>query len=209
MTDTDTSAAPSHTPGDVPEQRAGVGDADAPTPADLDPISTDNADRAVNQIGWQLAQLRRLKVAHNDIAERFGAELTRIERVMNERLEVIENEVEHRTGIVQAAHLALFDAGAAGKTIHTPHGASKLKQPTAPQVFNVDGHDLADLLPWAEQSHPDIVKRSLNITAVRKVVEATEDGKVVDRSTGEVIDGLFAQVPRPTVSVAPAEGEPV
>lgn len=208
MTATDhESAAPDASPSVEP--RAASGEQPHPEAADLDPIPTEVVRVALNKIAWHLAQLRRLACDHADIRDRFNTEIERIERLRNDRLEVIERDIEHRTSLIQAAHLALHGAGMVDKTIHTPHGTSKLREPKAAQVFAPDRAVLDALIPWADEHHPHIVKRSLGIGDVRKVVTAREDGTVIDKTTGEVLEGLIAEIPRPTVSVHPDEGAPL
>ena len=188
----------------VEPERAGTGDTSPSVPADLDDITTEDIDIGLNHVTFRMALIRNLDDKHARITAMFDQEISRMEAVKAERLGVVERDRARLAGDIESWHRAMHERGLVDKTVTTPHGSSRLTVPRKAKLFAPDG--LEPLAAWAAEAHPEIVRTSVNMTDIRKVVDVI-DGKPIDPTTGEIVPGLVAEVPRSTVKVTTDEGE--
>lgn len=192
MTDTDTSAAPSHTPGDVPEQRAGVGEADAPTPA----------DRLVDRIdvSRKLRELRQLRNEVGDIERDAKRERDRIDDWQRQEFKRLDHDIRKCEQALRAfAEEKALEDGT--RTYRTPWGRLELTVPEKPLMKIADK---GEVLAWAEANRPDLVtvKESRSVAHADLLAALTvTDSAAIDPATGEVVPGVDASVPPPRFKV--------
>lgn len=180
------------------------GDIDYETPAQMPTGEADALERA----SWHLKraaakrdELARLKAV-------YDAEIDRLKIRLGHRTRILQSQIDWHEEPVRQMHLALVDRDPkSAKTIDLPYGTSKVSVPKSPKVEIVDPDAVT---AWALDAHPDIVKHSVNVTAVRSVATPAEPskvtvgkpGKAIDAATGEIIPGVEVTLDEPRWTVS-------
>lgn len=145
--------------------------------------------------------MRKLREAH-----RRREEIRRIAQAEIERIEMWADNVSRQPGRDIAYFEGLLgdyalrqrvETGDRRKSVSTPYGAIRTSRSKAA----VEIVSQEELVAWAEEFAPELVRvaKSVLVSDLRKVVEATEEEKVVKPDTGEVVPGTAVR--RENVSV--------
>lgn len=162
---------------------------DEPIDVDSPPPAIDTAD--VVRAERQLARLRRLAAERYEVNEVVASKLAEIEAYKADRLHGIERAEQWLLSQLEAWHRARVAAGLVeGKSWVGASGTLKLRSPGTPKLI-VEDIDLESL----QQTRPEWVREKLEVdkAAVKKATKPAGD-KVVDATTGEVVEGLRYEV---------------
>jgi hypothetical protein len=159
-------------------------DIDYDTPALMPPGEPEALERA----SWHMRMAAQITAERDQIAAVYKAEMERLEMRLAHRMRIMNNRIAWHEQPVEALHLALLKSNPKRKTIELPYGTSKVRVSTAPKLSISDN---SALLVWAENNHPELLGRTINITAV-KTVAVMHMGKVIDAASGEMIPGVEA-----------------
>ena len=178
--------------------------------SDLDPIQTesdidydtpaempDGQAEALERASWHLRMASQLTAERDQIAGVYKAELERLAIRLGHRSRILNDQIAWHERPVEALHRALLADSPKRKTIELPYGTSKMRTPKTARLEIVDR---PKLLSWAEDSHPDILGRTINVTGVKTVAMVTDDLQVLTEH-GEVIPGVEAVLDDPSWSV--------
>jgi thioester reductase-like protein len=171
-------------------------DVDYDTPA----VLPDDDMAARERVDWHIRQVARYDQRLNELEATFEAEIARLRARLDMLAGPLRRAVAWHEAPIRSWHEALMTQDASRKTVHMPHGSSKMRTPTRPRIFLDDEAAVTD---WAREHHPELL-RGPNVTALRDALDiaSTEDGyRAVDPKTGEFVPGLSAQVPMPTWSL--------
>lgn len=155
-----------------------------------------------------IRHMRHARRINNELADTkrdYQAEIDRLQDAMGERVRILTNELEWHQAPIRSFHEMTMTEDSSQRTLHTPHGRSKISVPDKAQVFIDDPSKLAE---WASESMPDVVQRKVLVSDLRKAVTVTDD-KVFNRATGEVVPGVHAEVPAPRWSIDLDPGSPM
>jgi hypothetical protein len=177
-----------------------MSDVDYSTPAQL----PDDPTEAERRLQWHARRARTLEAERLEIEDRYKAEIDRLTEEMQYEVAALRRQIDWHETPIRAYHtMRLAEDPTYPKTLKLPDGRSKYITYETPRVF-VDPEDSSGLVEWA-CTHPEIM-RPPNITEVRRIVTVTDEGKVVDKATGEVVPGVVALVPEQSWSFTPAPG---
>lgn len=190
-----TTPIPLDAPNDKPERQPG--DIDYATPA----ILPDDDGAALDRLTWHARMARRYDDEALELEARYTAEIDRLMDARDYAVGKLRAKRDWHTAPIEQYHRAHPD----NRTLDLVHARSKLRVPKKATVFIDDAETVAE---WCRTAHPELL-RGPNVTAVRGVVSALDDGRVVDAATGEVVPGVHAEVPAPTVHVDLDPGSPL
>ncbi len=170
-------------------------------PYDEDPAELDGPEiDALHAAGWHLRRIARLRNDLDTTDAVYRKELARIEDRLNERREIIGRQIAWHEQPLRQLHTRLLADDPKRKTIEMPNGTLRMRVSTTPKVVVDDPDGLAE---WALTAAPDLrppTPRVL-VSALRKQVTVTDDGKVVHTATGEIVPHVSTQIPDPTWNV--------
>jgi hypothetical protein len=176
------------------------------TTSDIDygtPAILPEGDEALERVAWHARMARQAKAELDELEDIYDAELARMIERRENRARIITERLNWHTAPIESYHRMRLEADGK-RTIELPHGTSKMTVPKQPKVWFADDKRAAD---WARRSHPELMRPPL-ISDVREVITVTDDLKVIDKTTGEVVDALVAQIPEPRWSFDPEPGSP-
>lgn len=171
-------------------------DIDYNTPA----VMPDDHAAALERASWHLRMASVYAAERDDLLAVYQAEMERLQLRIEHRARILNQKIEWHEAPVRGLHLALLEQQKDRKTIELPHGTSKVRVPKQPRVYITDKKAL---LAWAENTHPDLLSRDINVTGVKEVIarlpvlKAGEISPVTDIN-GEVIPGVEAILEHPT-----------
>lgn len=199
-----------------------------PTTSDVDydqpAVLPDDEHAREDRLAWHAYMIRRIRADQTRLADEYDAERERLEQQIDalvaplraeirqqadareEQMRIIENAVAWHEAPLKSYALMRYREDDDIKTIPFVHGRSKLTTPKKAQVF-YDPEQTETFMAWVRDAHPEIMKEP-NITDLRKLVTVTEELKVIDTATGEVVPGVTASVPEQTWSFDPNPGDP-
>jgi hypothetical protein len=183
-------------------------------------ITTDIVDDETNGFNYdaetEAVESLEIAVKHAEYAAYWRGRITEIadaydaeDRKLLDKLEALRERREFEVGKLtkklafHEAHIAEYHRSVLRlnpkrKTLDLVHGSSRATVPAKPKVwFNPEGSD--EHMAWVREYHPELLRAPL-ISDVRRYVTGTEDGKVFDVDSGEIVPGLVAQVPEPYYS---------
>lgn len=169
-------------------------DIDYSTPAEMPGSQADALDRA----SWHMAMAARLTTERDQLTAVYRAEMDRLQLRLQHRTRILNERIAWHEEPVRSLHLAIARADPRRKTIELPYGTSKVTVPKTPKLVITDK---AALLAWAENNHPDILSRDVNVTGVKTIatmptVDPGGSAPVPD-ANGEVIPGVEATLDMP------------
>jgi hypothetical protein len=174
-------------------------DIDYGTPA----LMPDDHAAALERASWHMRKAAMLTAERDELAAVYRREMERLELRLEHRRRILNERIAWHEEPVRQLHLALLRSNPKRKTIELPYGTSKVRVPATPKVSITDN---AALLAWAESNRPELLGRSINVTAIRTVavpkgkVAPGETGEAVDSETGEVIPGVAVTLDAPSWS---------
>ncbi len=142
--------------------------------------TTDTADSMVGVLQKEIEDIRNWQKEHN---------------------EAIENEASWFVAGLEAWHRKQYEEDSDIKTIKLPFGQLKIRVQQPEYI-----RDEVKLVAWAKISRPDAVKikETADWATIKKSV-VVKDGKAVDKTTGEIVDGIQVQEREPVFSVETEE----
>lgn len=145
------------------------------------------APSTVEEFDWAARKLARIEAKRADMAEMKCDELAKLALLFDRRIRVMDADAEFFRAVIQEGVRALEPDGKGKRTIRTPH-MTAYERTTTNIVLPADGSDLA----WAKSAHPEFVRASLDVAAVKKYIKETGDapeGTELIPSTTVVIKG--------------------
>jgi phage host-nuclease inhibitor protein Gam len=149
---------------------------------------------------WCLRKIRALKAEIKDNARIAQEEVERIQKWLKNVNEPLENSISYFEGLLETYHREIYVEDPKLKTIKLPHGTLKLRaqQPE----FKLDEQVFLEYLRKSGRSDYIEVIEKPKWGEYKKVVEVAMDGKtVVDTQTGEIVEGVRAELRPPKFSV--------
>jgi len=152
---------------------------------------------ALDRASWHMRMAARLDAERAQLNAVYKAEIERLQIRQGHRDRILADRIAWHEGPVQALHLALLRENPKRKTIELPYGTSKVRVSKTPRL---EFTDKAATMAWAEQAHPEILGRTINVTGVKHIAQITEAG-VLDKN-GEIIPGVVATLDEPSWSAS-------
>lgn len=165
-----------------------------------EPFVIDNQEKAA----WAMRKLRqhRQKQAENTNTANslIGALQQDIEGVQawkKEQNEAIEKDASYFLSGLETWHRKQYEEDNDIKTIKLPFGQLKIRAQQPEYI-----RDAVTLLAWAKSSRPDAVKvkEEADWATIKKSVVA-QDGKAIDTTSGEIVDGVTVEEREPKFEV--------
>lgn len=175
-------------------------DIDYDTPAFI----PDNEAEALERIAWHARLARAAHAELADVEAMYAAEMERLRDRLDNRQAIINKRIAWHTAPIESYHRMRLEADPKRKTIELPHGTSRVTVPTKPKAWITDYEAATE---WARTAHPEIM-RGPNVTDLRDVVQITDDLKVIDPATGEIVPGVAAEIPAARWTFDPEPGSP-
>lgn len=159
---------------------------------------------ALNRIAWHARLARAAWAERGEIEAMYEDEMRRLRDRLQNRVDIIAKRIAWHTAPIESYHRMRLDANSKLKTIELPHGTSRITVPKSAKAFVTDKAAVTD---WARTAHPEILQ-SPNVTDVRVVVQITDDLRVIDPVTGEIVPGVTAEIPPARWTFDPEPGSP-
>lgn len=143
----------------------------------------------------RLSRLRRLAREKAEVQDVAAAEVGHILAWKDDRVAGIEALEALETEVLEAWHRARFLAGMIrGKSVKLASGTLKLRAPGVPKLL-VDA-DEDELATDFRQSRPTWTREKVTLdkNVIKQDTVPGDDGKVIDKATGEVVPGLRYEV---------------
>jgi hypothetical protein len=155
------------------------------------------------QATWAMRKLRDARAAQADVAAVAQAEIDRIQAWATAEHDRIEHNAGFFEGLLTRWALDLRAADPRSKTVSTPYGEVRTR--TVPGKWDV--HDEALVVAWARGSRPGLmqVRESLRLADAKKALDVTDDGRVIDPETGEIVPGIEVGPAQVTATVTLAK----
>lgn len=172
-------------------------------------VMPDDHTAALERASWHMRIAAMLTAERDQLTAVYLAEMDRLVVRLQHRQRILNERIAWHEEPVKSLHLALLRIDPRRKTIELPHGASKIQVPKTPKAHITDK---GALLAWAEDHHPDLLSRDINVTAVRTIAlaDATPTPEhptgAVD-ANGEVIPGVEVRLDPPKWSATYEHGE--
>lgn len=166
---------------DIPLYDPDDTDIDYETAAEMPPGEAEALERA----SWHMRMAARLTAEKDQLTAVYQAEMDRLTERIQHRRRILDQRIAWHEEPVKALHLNIVARNPKRKTIDLPYGTSKVRVPATPRVVITDK---PALLAWAENTHPDLLSRDINVTAVKTIAQATRSGPL--DPNGEVIPGV-------------------
>lgn len=166
-------------------------------------VTPDDPVDALERASWHMRVASMLTDERDQLVAVYKAEMERLELRLQHRVRILNERIAWHEEPVKSLHLALLRRDPRRKTIELPHGSSKVTVPKTPKVHITDK---SALLAWAENSHPDILSRDVNVTGLRTIAHI--DGDTAVDANGEVIPGVEVRLDPPTWRATYEHGEP-
>jgi phage host-nuclease inhibitor protein Gam len=172
----------------------------------LERTSVDRQEWTINSMELATWAGRKITHARNEITaitKWRDAEIQRIKDAADIEIARHQNEVTFLEGHLGLYLHQLIQEGRKTKTLNLPTGTVSIRARQPKLTFN----DEARAISWASDYFEDavIVKKSVNLTALKKRVEVIDDGTVIDSVTGELLDFVNVEQQAPVVSFKPEE----
>lgn len=177
-------------------------------------VLPDDDDHLLDRVEWHVRMARAKQAELDEVLPMFQREIDKLKERMEDRKRILRSEIAWHTAPVESYHRMRQAEEPARKTIHMPHGVSKVTVPQKAEVYIDGDHPGADELvhAWLAEHHRESFPLP-NITTIRNLVDVLqrEDGErvVIDKKTGEVVDGLVAVVPPITHKLTLEPGAPL
>lgn len=155
----------------------------------------------LERLDWHARKARAIQARLDQLDDLFGREIQRLEDRREEESTTLHRKLDWHRAPIESYHRAHPD----DRTLKLPNATAKLTVPRTARVFAADNDAMTE---WARTAHPEIM-RGPNITDVRRVVTITDDDRVVDTATGEVVPCLRAEVGEPSWTLNLEPGEPL
>lgn len=157
----------------------------------------DSDAAALERASWHLRMAAKYANERRQLVDVYQAEMDRLTARLDHRVRILDARIAWHEAPVEALHRALLEADPKRKTIELPYGTSRVRVSKTPRIEFVDK---AATLAWAENTHPDILGRTINVTGVKTIANVTDAGVVDDN--GELIPGVAAVLDEPSWSVS-------
>ena len=176
-------------------------------------VLPDDRDEAQRRVEWHARMVRHYQGQLDQEVGAFKREIERLKLEIEQRTKTARSQIAWHEEPIRAFHQMCQDGDKDLRTMRFPHGTSKITVPKKPVIDLADDDSLGSekverCYAWLREHHPDKFKLP-GIATIRSLVDVTEDMHVVDKTTGEVIDWLKAEVPPPTYKFTPEEGTPL
>jgi hypothetical protein len=175
-------------------------DIDYDTPAEM----PDGQAEALDRASWHLKMAAKYSRQLSEIDAVYKAEMERLDIRRQHRLRILANQIAWHETPVESLHRALLAEDPKRKSIELPYGTSKIRASKTPKL---EFTDMAATLAWAEENHPDILGRTINVTGVKTIASTSPDFRMVVDDNGEIIPGVEASMPESSWSASYDSGE--
>lgn len=164
-------------------------DIDYETPAEM----PEDEPAALSRASWHLRMASMIKSEQIALNNLYQEEIDRLQIKQMHRWRIAEDRIAWHEAPVEEMHLKIIhDDPKRAKTLELPHGTSKVRVPVTPKVHFTDQEAT---LAWVLENHPEIVKHSVGIAAVRSIID-----KGVHDKNGEIVPGIESRLDQPTWS---------
>lgn len=157
----------------------------------------------LSDLDYHTAEVRRYRAQLARVQESFRAEMERMRDRLQERERILNERINWHLLPIESYHRAHPKE----RTLTLAHGTAKLRVPKTPMAWIKDPDEVHK---WALAHHPEITKPP-SVSEVRKLVVIEDVGSgfaPIDCETGEIIPGMYADLPEPTWTLDTEEGEP-
>ena len=176
---------------DLDADLGGDQDYDAP----VEPFADiEGANRGLRRLARHLRERDAVVSVHQ-------AEIDRIQKRLDDRLEIVEKAITWETEGLELFHRGALAQDPTAKTLHLPYGT--LKARAQQPAWDIDD---TVFVPWAAEHAPDllrIVAPKPDRTAMKTALKVTEDFPVTVE--GEVVPGVVVTPRDPSFTVQVAE----
>ena len=183
----------------------------------VDAVLPEDPEDAKRRVDWHARMVRHYAAQLADEIASFEREIERLQAEVAARKRTAQARIDWHTAPVESYHRMLQSQDKDMRTLRTPHATSKITVPKQPVVNLAEGYALDDddvvVFRWLSESHPEALKLP-GISVIRKLVNLVQLGDenayvVADKTTGETLPFLVAEVPPPTYKLTPEEGLPL
>ena len=147
---------------------------------------------------WAVRKIKHLRDQQNENRILAAEEIDRIQAWEKGENDKLQGDIDFFENLLKDYHYMVLDADPKAKTIKLPHGQLQLRAQQPAFEKNND-----KLLAWIKKNGLSLirVKEEADWGELKKQVDVTDDGTVIYKDTGEVVDGVTAEVRPPKFSV--------